>query len=92
MLLRLGKISAEFRSWGRLVAAAIIACVAVSFGVGWWVHPLSGGAVDVAPGPAYNRSRTFWISGSLCGRQVGAYSSDQDGKRDLYVKQVAAGP
>lgn len=73
-------------------AAAIIACVAVSFAVGWWVH-----RSRTAPSTLHlvRLTTDAGLSGfpalSADGKLV-AYSSDQDGNRDLYVKQVAGGP
>jgi Tol biopolymer transport system component len=73
-------------------AAAVIACVAVSFAVGWRVHR----ARTALPTLHLVRLTTdVGLSGfpalSADGKLV-AYSSDQDGRQDLYVRQVAGGP
>jgi eukaryotic-like serine/threonine-protein kinase len=73
-------------------AAATIACVAVSFAVGWWVHRSRTASSTLH---LVRLTTDAGLSGfpalSADGKLV-AYSSNQDGNQDLYVKQVAGGP
>jgi Tol biopolymer transport system component len=73
-------------------AAAIIVCAAVSFAVGWRVHRSRAALptlhlVRLTTDPGLSGFPALSADGKLV-----AYSSDQDGERDLYVKQVAGGP
>jgi eukaryotic-like serine/threonine-protein kinase len=71
--------------------AATISCVAVSTAVGWWMHrsraePAPMHLIRLTTDPGLSGFPALSSDGKLL-----AYSSDQDGQQDLYVKQVAGG-
>ena len=75
-----------------LIVAAAVACMAVSFSVGWRLrHPRTAPSFLKLVRLTADPGRSGFPALSADGKLV-AYSSDHDGQQDLYLKQVAGGP